>query len=95
MWPLAFKIIWTKAEYTVVIQETHAGPVPGMHSVESVEAEQRRWDAIWFLGNLFQHVKHRGGTTEIMGGSLSDLSNQVKIQSFDFLCLQTLIAADE
>lgn len=24
------------------IQETHTGPVPGMHSVESVEAEQRR-----------------------------------------------------
>jgi len=42
------------------MQETHAGPVPGMHSVESVEAEQRR-----------------GGTTEIMGGSLSDLSNQL------------------
>ena len=95
MWPLAFRMIWTKAEYTVAIQETHAGPVPGMHSVESVEAEQRRWDAGWFLWNLFQPVKHRGGTTEIMGGSLSDLSNQVKIQSFDFLCLQTLIAADE
>ena len=28
----------------VVLQEAHAGPVPGMHSVESVEAEQRRWD---------------------------------------------------
>ena len=26
----------------VVLQETLAGPVPGMHSVESVEAEQRR-----------------------------------------------------
>ena len=26
----------------IVLQETHAGPVPGMHSVESVEAEQRR-----------------------------------------------------
>jgi len=42
------------------IQETHVGPVPGMHSVESVEAEQRR-----------------GGTTASMGGSLSDLSNQL------------------
>ena len=27
-----------------VLQESHVGPVPGMHSVESVEAEQRRWD---------------------------------------------------
>ena len=27
---------------SVVLQETLAGPVPGMHSVESVEAEQRR-----------------------------------------------------
>jgi len=34
------------------MQETHAGPVPGMHSVESVEAEQRRGGTTASLSDL-------------------------------------------
>ena len=38
---------WYSAlNHVIYLQETHVGPVPGMHSVESVEAEQRRW-IIW------------------------------------------------
>ena len=37
---------------SVVLQETLAGPVPGMHSVESVEAEQRRWHIVSVISRL-------------------------------------------